>query len=81
MTNAILQDDTSVAALSLCSGKDVHGLVFSGKRSAIKSLVLGIGVQVGIRVGVGCGFGDRFGFVFSAVVGMAKVLVQALAER
>ena len=26
------QDDTSVAALSLCSGRDVHGLVFSGDR-------------------------------------------------
>ena len=36
-TNVVLQDDNSVAALSLCSGKDVHGLVFSGKRSAMKS--------------------------------------------
>ena len=26
------QDATSVAALSLCSGRNVHGLVFSGDR-------------------------------------------------
>ena len=76
MTNAILQDDTSVAALSLCSGKDVHGLVFSGKRSVIKSFL-----ALYWCLFWHCGFGDRFGFVFSAVVGMAKVLVQALAER
>ena len=41
-TNVVFQDETSVAALSLCSGKDVHGLVFSGKRSAMKSCLAAV---------------------------------------
>ena len=31
----VAQDEETVAALSLCSGQDVHGVVFSGDRWAV----------------------------------------------
>ena len=56
-----------MAALSLCSGKDVHGLVFSGKRSVMKSHGIGL-VLVFILA-----------FVFVLVFLLTSVLVLVLA--
>ena len=71
-----------MAALSLCSGKDVHGLVFSGKRSLMKSHGIGHGigvyisicVRIGVFIDIGFGFGDRFGFSACVDVGIGEGL-------
>ena len=78
-----------MAALSLCSGKDVHGLVFSGKRSVMKSHGIGL-VLVFILA-----FVFVLVFLLTSVLvlvivsasvlvlmlALAKVLMQVLAER